>query len=129
MNNKVNRWGLELATYNITFQWVSGTRNKVANCLSRLVKLPNSRKATVMMLTATNLNGPSFNTRSQTSQKCQTTMDMRPSNTPSIMKPATFDLTTVDTNPDITLKHLTANRHDALLQMQRTDPFCKHISK
>ena len=24
-NNKVNRWGLELATYNITFEWISGT--------------------------------------------------------------------------------------------------------
>ena len=23
-NNKVNRWGLELATYNITFEWISG---------------------------------------------------------------------------------------------------------
>ena len=23
-NNKVNRWGLELATYNITFKWISG---------------------------------------------------------------------------------------------------------
>ena len=23
-NNKVNRWGLELATYNIIFKWISG---------------------------------------------------------------------------------------------------------
>ena len=23
-NNKVNRWGLELATYNIMFEWISG---------------------------------------------------------------------------------------------------------
>ena len=30
-NNKVNRWGLELATYNITFEWISG--NKAADCL------------------------------------------------------------------------------------------------
>ena len=33
------------------------------------------------------------------------------------------------TTQDITLKPLTADRHKALLQMQRTDPFCKHISK
>ena len=26
-NNKVNRWGLELAIYNIMFKWISGTRN------------------------------------------------------------------------------------------------------
>ena len=27
-NNKVNRWGLELATYNITFEWISGAKTK-----------------------------------------------------------------------------------------------------
>ena len=67
-NNKVNSWGLDLAPYNITLERISGTRNKAANCLSRLVKLPNDSKATVMMLTATNLDGPALNTRRQTSQ-------------------------------------------------------------
>ena len=33
-NNKVNRWGLELATYNITFEWISEAQNKAADCLS-----------------------------------------------------------------------------------------------
>ena len=33
-NNKVNRWSLELATYNITFEWISGAHNKAADCLS-----------------------------------------------------------------------------------------------
>ena len=128
-NNKVNRWGLELATYNIVLKWISGARNKAANCLSRLVKLPNNTKATVMMLTAINLARLAFNTQSQTSQQCQTTKDIRPSNTPSITNPATSDLTTVETTQDITLKPLTAKRHEALLHMQRMDPFCKHISK
>ena len=36
--NKVNRWALELATYNITFEWISGAENKAGDCLSRLVK-------------------------------------------------------------------------------------------
>ena len=36
-NNKVNRWSLQLATYNITFKWISGAKNKAADCLSRLV--------------------------------------------------------------------------------------------
>ena len=27
-NNKVNWWGLELTTYNITFKWISGVHNK-----------------------------------------------------------------------------------------------------
>ena len=37
-NNKVNRLGLELATYNITFEQISGAKNKAADCLSRLVE-------------------------------------------------------------------------------------------
>ena len=38
----VNRWGLELATYNSTFKWISGACNKAADCLSCLVKLPQT---------------------------------------------------------------------------------------
>ena len=30
-NNRVNRWGLELATYNITFEWISRACNKAAD--------------------------------------------------------------------------------------------------
>ena len=43
-NNKVNRWGLELATYNITFEWISGAKNKAADCLSHLVELPSTHQ-------------------------------------------------------------------------------------
>ena len=32
-NCKVNEWSLELATYNITFEWISGDHNKAADCL------------------------------------------------------------------------------------------------
>ena len=42
-NNKVNRWGLELTAYNITFEWILGAQNKAADCLSRLVELPHDR--------------------------------------------------------------------------------------
>ena len=72
-NNIVNRWGPELETYNITLEWISGAWNKATNCLSRLVKFPNDSKATIQMLTATNSDGPSFNTRSKTSHQHQTT--------------------------------------------------------
>ena len=37
----------------------------------------------------------------------------------------TPDIPTVETTQDITPKPLTADRHEALLQMQKTDPFCK----
>ena len=64
-NNKVNRWVLELATYNITFKWISGVQNKAADCLSRL---PQDRQATVQMMPATNHDRPTFHTRSRTTQ-------------------------------------------------------------
>ena len=43
-NTKINRWGLELASYNITFEWIFGARNKAADCLSRLVELPKKHQ-------------------------------------------------------------------------------------
>ena len=52
-NNKVIRWGLELTTYNITFEWISGTKNEVADYLSWLVEQLPATPATVNMLTAT----------------------------------------------------------------------------
>ena len=33
-NMKINRWGLELTSYNITFKWISGVKNKATDCLS-----------------------------------------------------------------------------------------------
>ena len=71
------------------------------------------------MLSVSNTNGPTFNTRSQT-QQCLApdTYTAQPSVTPDIMS-----------TPDPTPKSLTADRLEALLQMQKTDPFCKQISK
>ena len=78
-----------------------------------------------MMPMAPNLDGPAFNTQSQTSHQHQTTKDTRPSNIPSITNPAKSDLTTLGRTQDITPKPLKAERHEVLLWMQRTDPFCK----
>ena len=69
-NNKVNRWSLELATYNISFEWISGARNKAADCLSRLVT-PTS--TTINMLTAPSSDGPAFHTRSHTQNTSDST--------------------------------------------------------
>ena len=121
-NNKVNRLGLELATYNITFEWISGGQNKAANCLSQLVELPQDRPATVNMLSATNLDGPAFSTRSRTAQ-LTTTED-------PTLQPQTDAVTPDITGTPSTIpKPLTRDRLQALLQMQSTDPFCKDISK
>ena len=117
-NNKVNRWSLELATYNITFEWISGAKNKATNCLSWLVELPTTTPATVNMLTITHANRPASNTRSCTKKDSpDTTSTPHPDISPSISPDATQ-----------TPKPLTVDRLEALLQMQRTDPFCRCIS-
>ena len=118
-NTKVNRWGFELATYNITFEWISGAKNKAADCLSHLVELPMTPSALINMLSISNTDGPVFNTRSRTQQHlAPDTSTAQPSITP--------DTTSA---PDPTPKSLTADRLEALLQMQKIDPFCKQISK
>ena len=117
-NNKVNRWSLELATYNITFEWISGAKNKAADCLSQLVELPTT-PTTVNMLTVTHTDGPASNTRSCTGKDSpDTTSTSHPNVSPKISPEATQ-----------TPKTLTVDRLEALLQMQRTDPFCRCISK
>ena len=116
-NNKVNRWGLELATYNITFKWISGAKNKVADCLSYPVELPQTTLTPINLLSVTNSDGPAFNTRSQTHQCLSTdtskvSVDVMPDSS---------------TAPDPTPKLLLANKLEALLQMQETDPFVKEF--
>ena len=77
------------------------------------------------MLTTTNHDGPAFHTRSRTTQHNITEdLTLQPK-TESV----TQDVTKITDTPDATLKLLTKDRLQALLQMQRTDPFCKHISK
>ena len=118
-NNKVNRWSLELATYNITFEWIFGAKNKAADCLSWLVELPTSTTTTINMSTVTHTDRLDFNTRSCTQKNSpDTTSTPHPDVSPKISPEATS-----------TPKPLTADRLEALLQMQRTDPFCKCNSK
>ena len=59
---------MELATYNITFEWISGAYNKAADYLSYLVELPKAKPVQVNMFSATNTDGPAANTRSQPHQ-------------------------------------------------------------
>ena len=113
-NNKVNRWILELAIYNISFEWVSGVKNKAADCLSRLV---TPTCTTINMLTASSCDRPAFHTRSHT----QNTLD-------SASTPHTNAAAHISQESTTTPKPITADHPDVLLQLQRTDPFCKCIS-
>ena len=74
------------------------------------------------MLSATNLDGSAFNTRSITVQHT-TTEDPTTQPQSDVVAPDVTD------TPSTTPKSLTTDRLQALLQMQKTDPFCKHISK
>ena len=118
-NNKVNRWGLELVSYNITFKWISGAKNKAAACLSRLVEQLPATPGMINMLTVTYRDGPTFNTRGQTRQDSTSQHNTTQVNTTPEVSP----------DPTATPKTLTAYRLEAVLQMQKTNPFCKHISK
>ena len=118
-NNKVNRWSLELAKYNITFKWISGAKNKAADCLSWLVELPATTPTTVNMLRVTHTDRPAFNTRSCTKKNSP---DTTPTPHPDVSSKISPEATS-------TPKPLMADRLEALLQMHRTDLFCKHISK
>ena len=70
------------------------------------------------MLTASFNDGPAYYTRSYT----QSTLD-------STSAPHTDAAPHMSQDATSTPKSLTADRLDTLLQMQRTDPFCKCISK
>ena len=85
------------------------------DCLSRLV---TPTTTSINMLTASFNDGPAFNTRSHTQSTSDSTSALHTDTAPHISQDAS-------TTP----KSLTADHLDALLQMQRTDPFCKYISK
>ena len=59
-----------MATYNITLEWISGAKNKAADCLSRLV---SPTRMLINMLTASVTDGPAFHTRSHTQNTSNTT--------------------------------------------------------
>ena len=71
------------------------------------------------MLTASSTDGPAFHTRSHTQNSPpSTTSTPHPDTAPQISQ-----------EPTTAPKPLTADCLEALLQMQKTDPFCKCISR
>ena len=107
-NTKINRWGLELASYNITFEWISGAKNKAADCFSRLVELPKKHQK--------NPNG----TKPALINMVTTRSGMR--KTPTVKE-------TEKQPPLETNKNKYNPKDTSIKEMQLTDPFCKHIMK
>ena len=118
-NNKVNRWSLELAIYNITLEWISGAHNKAADCLSQLVDVRNTPATpitSVNMLFTSIPDGPATCICSKICNTANTT-------------PPT-DTTIISNNDKVNaLPPLTEDQKDTLSLLQRTDTFCKCISK
>ena len=44
LNSKVNNWAVELESQNITFEYISGIRNTLADTLSRLIDMDENIK-------------------------------------------------------------------------------------
>ena len=96
-----------------------GAKNKATDCLSRLVEQLPTTPAPINMLTVTQTDGPAFHTRSQTGQDSPLSNSNTQANTTPNVTP---DTTPMPKTPKM-------DRLDALLQMQKTHPFCKCISK
>ena len=118
-NTKINRWGLELASYNITFEWISGARNKAPDCLSRLVELSKKHQKNQTGMKPTWINMVrAVTTRSRT---------RKPPTDKEIKK-----LQSRETNSDndTTRNNSPNNPKDtSIKEMQLTDPFCRRIMK
>ena len=121
VNNKVNQWSLELATYNITFEWISSTSNKTADHLSWLIEVPNNPVATSILINtvaASTTDSPADHNHN----KSKTSTDVM---LPDAPLPSQQDTTKVNAP-----LHLMEDCKDFTLPlMQRTYPFCKCISK
>ena len=86
---------------------------KAADCLSCLVELPQDKLVSINMLSVTDTERPAFNTRSQPFEcLAMDTSTSQPDITPDVSEAK-----------DATPKSLTADRLQALLQMQKTDTF------
>ena len=102
-----------IATHNLTLEWISGVHNKAVDCLSSLVEVPRNDAAAASILmnsaTASPVNGPTAHTH----RKTKASVEAMPPDTTKVNAPPT----------------LTGDCKDTLLQMQRTDLFCRCISK
>ena len=128
-NTKINRWGLELASYNITFKWISGARNKAADCLSQLVELPKKHQRNQSGTKPTLINMVKAVT---TRNGMRQTSTVKETEKPKLLEPILDkgETSKTMTNHETTNNSCEKNPKDTLIkEMQLTDPFCKCIVK
>ena len=118
-NTKINRWGLELTSYNITFEWISGARNKAADCLSRLVELPKKHQKNQNRTKSAQINMVGAVTTRSRTRKTLTKSEIK---YPQSKETNSDNDTTNNNSPN--------NSEDtSIKEMQSTDPFYKCIVK
>ena len=101
------------------FEWISGARNKAADCLSRLVELPEKHQKNTSGTKPTRINMVrAVTTRSGTRK----TLTNKETEKPQSMEP--------NSDNDTTSNNSQNNPKDtSIKEMQSTDPFCKCIVK
>ena len=128
-NTKINRWGLELDSYNITFEWISGVKNKAADCLSRLVELPkklqkNPNGTKPMLINMVK----AITTRS--GMRNTTLVEGTEEQPPLRMDLNRYHTLRTEVSKETTSNNCEDNSRDtSVKEMQSTDPFCKCIMK
>ena len=128
-NMKINRWGLELASFNITFEWISGAKNKAADCLSRLVELPEKHQKNPNGTKPALINMVKAVTTRSGTRKTLTIKETEK------QPPLETNLNKDDTPRTAVSKETTNNscednpKDTSIKKMQLTDPFCKRIVK
>ena len=128
-NTKINRWGLELVSYNITFEWISGARNEAAECLSQLVELPKKHQKNPSGTKPTLINMVKAVTTRSGMRKTPTIKETKkPKPLEPILNRGETSKTTI--NNETTNNSCENNPKDtSIKEMQSTDPFCKCIVK
>ena len=106
-NNKVDHWSLEIATYNITLEWISGAHNKASDCLSRLVEVPECNAQVTSILIHAVTVSPADRPATHTKNKTKALIEVPPTDAFKVNAPP----------------HLIRDCGDSLLQMQQTVPF------
>ena len=109
----LNQWSLELLTYNITFKWILHAQNKAAGCLSQLVDIPRDDVAATNIFINSVTASPANIATTHTQSKTKASMEAMTPDTTKVHAPLP----------------LAGDHKDTLLQMQRTNVFCKCISK
>ena len=118
-NTKINRWGLELASYNIMFEWISVARNKAADCLSQLVELPKKHQKNPSRTKPTLINMVKAVTTRSRMRKTPTDKETE--------KPQPMEqILDNDTTSNICQNN---PKDTSIKEMQLTDPVCKCIVK